>query len=188
MNNADALITTCYGPVSQGFIDRAAKIRLLILDVDGVLSDGLIYMGNNGEELKAFNVRDGYGIRCALTSEIEVAIITGRNAKLVEDRCKTLGITHLYLGQSDKLLAFHELLNKLAVSADEVAYIGDDLIDWPVMAEVGLSIAVADAHPLLLPRADYVTRINGGRGAVREVCDLLLLAQGKLDEAKGQSI
>ncbi|STW04333.1 3-deoxy-D-manno-octulosonate 8-phosphate phosphatase [Klebsiella grimontii] len=152
------------------------------------LSDGLIYMGNNGEELKAFNVRDGYGIRCALTSEIEVAIITGRNAKLVEDRCQTLGITHLYQGQSDKLLAFHELLNKLAVSADEVAYIGDDLIDWPVMAEVGLSIAVADAHPLLLPRADYVTRINGGRGAVREVCDLLLLAQGKLDEAKGQSI
>ena len=152
------------------------------------MSDGLIYMGNNGEELKAFNVRDGYGIRCALTSDIEVAIITGRNAKLVEDRCQTLGITHLYQGQSDKLLAFRELLNKLAVSADEVAYIGDDLIDWPVMAEVGLSIAVADAHPLLLPRADYVTRINGGRGAVREVCDLLLLAQGKLDEAKGQSI
>ena len=83
MNNADALIATCYGPVSQDFLDRAAKIRLLILDVDGVLSDGLIYMGNNGEELKAFNVRDGYGIRCALTSDIEVAIITGRNAKLV---------------------------------------------------------------------------------------------------------
>ncbi|MGE5988053.1 3-deoxy-manno-octulosonate-8-phosphatase KdsC [Klebsiella michiganensis] len=188
MNNADALIATCYVPVSQDFLDRAAKIRLLILDVDGVLSDGLIYMGNNGEELKAFNVRDGYGIRCALTSDIEVAIITGRNAKLVEDRCQTLGIKHLYQGQSDKLLAFRELLNKLAVSADEVAYIGDDLIDWPVMVEVGLSIAVADAHPLLLPRADYVTRINGGRGAVREVCDLLLLAQGKLDEAKGQSI
>lgn len=92
MNNADALIATCYGPVSQDFLDRAAKIRLLILDVDGVLSDGLIYMGNNGEELKAFNVRDGYGIRCALTSDIEVAIITGRNAKLVEDRCQTLGI------------------------------------------------------------------------------------------------
>jgi len=186
MNNADAQVDTCYGPVSQDFIDRAAKIRLLILDVDGVLSDGLIYMGNNGEELKAFNVRDGYGIRCALTSGIEVAIITGRKAKLVEDRCQTLGITHLYQGQSDKLLAFRELLSKLAVRPDEVAYIGDDLIDWPVMAEVGLSVAVAD--PLLLPRANYVTRINGGRGAVREVCDLLLLAQGKLDEAKGQSI
>ena len=188
MSNAGASLATCYGPLSTQMMAKEKNIRLLILDVDGVLSDGLIYMGNNGEELKAFNVRDGYGIRCALTSEIEVAIITGRNAKLVEDRCQTLGITHLYQGQSDKLLAFRELLNKLAVSADEVAYIGDDLIDWPVMAEVGLSIAVADAHPLLLPRADYVTRINGGRGAVREVCDLLLLAQGKLDEAKGQSI
>ena len=145
-------------------------------------------MGNHGEELKAFNVRDGYGIRCALTSGIEVAIITGRKAKLVEDRCQTLGITHLYQGQSDKLLAFRDLTDKLGVRPEEVAYIGDDLIDWPVMAEVGLSVAVADAHPLLLPRADYITRINGGRGAVREVCDLLLLAQGKLDEAKGQSI
>ena len=147
MNNADALQETCYGPVSPEFIDRAAKIRLLILDVDGVLSDGLIYMGNSGEELKAFNVRDGYGIRCALTSGIEVAIITGRKAKLVEDRCQTLGITHLYQGQSDKLLAFRELLSKLAVRPDEVAYIGDDLIDWPVMAEVGLSVAVAGADP-----------------------------------------
>ncbi|MFP2421743.1 3-deoxy-manno-octulosonate-8-phosphatase KdsC [Pseudescherichia vulneris] len=188
MSNAGASVTTCYGPVSSQVMEKAAKIRLLILDVDGVLSDGLIYMGNNGEELKAFNVRDGYGIRCALTSGIEVAIITGRKAKLVEDRCKTLGITHLWQGQSDKLIAWRELQTKLGVKPDEVAYVGDDLIDWPVMAEVGLSVAVADAHPLLPPRADYVTRINGGRGAVREVCDLLLLAQGKLDEAKGQSI
>ena len=96
---------------------KAENIRLLILDVDGVLSDGLIYMGNNGEELKAFNVRDGYGIRCALTSDIEVAIITGRKAKLVEDRCATLGITHLYQGQSNKLIAFSELLEKLEAKA-----------------------------------------------------------------------
>lgn len=188
MSNAGASVTTCYGPVSSRVMEKAEKIRLLILDVDGVLSDGLIYMGNNGEELKAFNVRDGYGIRCALTSGIEVAIITGRKAKLVEDRCKTLGITHLWQGQSDKLIAWRELQTKLGVKPEEVAYVGDDLIDWPVMAEVGLSIAVADAHPLLPTRADYVTRIAGGRGAVREVCDLLLLAQGKLDEAKGQSI
>lgn len=188
MSNTGASLATCYGPVSAQVIARAEKIRLLILDVDGVLSDGLIYMGNNGEELKAFNVRDGYGIRCALTSGIDVAIITGRKAKLVEDRCETLGITHLYQGQSDKLLAYRELLSKLALTPEQVAYVGDDLIDWPVMAEIGLSVAVADAHPLLLSRVDYITRINGGRGAVREVCDLLLLAQGKLDEAKGQSI
>ena len=188
MSNVGASLSTCYGPVSTQVMAKAEKIRLLILDVDGVLSDGLIYMGNNGEELKAFNVRDGYGIRCALTSNIEVAIITGRKAKLVEDRCDTLGITHLYQGQSDKLLAYRELLTKLALKPEQVAYVGDDLIDWPVMAEIGLSVAVADAHPVLIPRADYVTHIAGGRGAVREVCDLLLLAQGKFDEAKGQSI
>ncbi len=188
MNHQQTTQDTCYGPVDTLVIRKAKQVKLLILDVDGVMSDGLIFMGNNGEELKAFNVRDGYGIRCALTSDIEVAIITGRKAKLLEDRCATLGITHLYQGQSDKLIAFSELMNKLALSANQIAYVGDDLIDWPVMAQVGLSVAVADAHPLLLPKADYVTRISGGRGAVREVCDLLLMAQGKLDEAKGQSI
>lgn len=181
-------IDTCYGPIAQTVMEKAAKIRLLICDVDGVMSDGLIYQGNSGEELKAFNVRDGYGIRCLLTSGVEVAIITGRKAKLLEDRANTLGITHLYQGQSDKLLAYRELLDKLALRPGEVAYIGDDLIDWPVMAEVGLSAAVADAHPLLLPKADYVTQIAGGRGAVRELCDLILLAQNKLDEAKGLSV
>lgn len=182
------LIATCYGPVDQRILQCARDIRLLVCDVDGVLSDGLVYQGNQGEELKAFNVRDGYGIRCLLTSGIEVAIITGRSAKLVEDRARALGITHLYQGRSDKLLAFEDLLVKLSLTADQVAYIGDDLIDWPVMARVGLSVAVADAHPLLLPKADYVTHIAGGRGAVREICDLILLAQGKLDDAKGQSV
>lgn len=103
MSKAGTSLETCYGPVSADVMAKAENIRLLILDVDGVLSDGLIYMGNNGEELKAFNVRDGYGIRCALTSDIEVAIITGRKAKLVEDRCATLGITHLYQGSRTNL-------------------------------------------------------------------------------------
>ncbi|AJI95729.1 3-deoxy-D-manno-octulosonate 8-phosphate phosphatase [Yersinia ruckeri] len=187
MSNTE-YVATCYGPVTTNVIERAAKIRLLICDVDGVMSDGLIFMGNNGEELKSFNVRDGYGIRCLITSGIEVAIITGRSAKLLEDRAKTLGITHLYQGQSDKLLAYRELLSSLSCQPEEVAYIGDDLIDWPVMAQVGLSVAVADAHPILLPKAHYVTRIHGGRGAVRELCDLILLAQDKLDGAKGLSI
>ncbi|MFS2221314.1 3-deoxy-manno-octulosonate-8-phosphatase KdsC [Pantoea sp. B65] len=188
MSQTEAVVDTCYGAVSHEVMARAKQIRLLICDVDGVMSDGVIYMGNNGEELKAFNVRDGYGIRCLLTSSVEVAIITGRKAKLMEDRCKTLGITHLYQGQSDKLLAFSELLDKLSLNPEQVAYIGDDLIDWPVMARVGLSVAVADAHPILLPRADYVTRIAGGRGAVREICDLILIAQDKFDDAKGQSV
>lgn len=188
MSAESTMIDTCYGPVSADVMARAAQIRLLICDVDGVMSDGVIYMGNSGEELKAFNVRDGYGIRCLLTSDVEVAIITGRKAKLLEDRCQTLGITHLYQGQSDKLLAWRELLDKLSLSADQVAYIGDDLIDWPVMAQAGLSVAVADAHPVLLPRAHYVTRIAGGRGAVRELCDLILMAQNKFEDAKGQSV
>ena len=156
MSKAGASLATCYGPV------RA--------DVDGVLSDGLIYMGNNGEELKAFNVRDGYGIRCALTSDIEVAIITGRKAKLVEDRCATLGITHLYQGQSNKLIAFSDLLEKLAIAPENVAYVGDDLIDWPVMEKVrdagikvcsggivGLGETVKDRAGLLLQLANLPT-------------------------------
>lgn len=179
------IVKTCYGPVAQYVLKLARDIRLLICDVDGVMSDGLIYIGNHGEELKAFNVRDGYGIRCMLTSSIEVAIITGRSGKILENHCATLGITHLYQKQSDKTLAFKILLSKLKLTAEKVAYVGDDLIDAMVMEQVGLSVAVADAHPLLRQRADYVTRIAGGRGAVREVCDLLLLAQGKLKDAKG---
>ncbi|KYP97568.1 3-deoxy-D-manno-octulosonate 8-phosphate phosphatase [Sodalis-like endosymbiont of Proechinophthirus fluctus] len=181
-------VETCYGPVAQKVLQRARDIRLLICDVDGVMSDGLIYMGNDGEELKAFNARDGYGIRCLLASGIEVAIISGYSARLLEDRFATLGITHLYQGQSDKTLSFKALLSKLTLTAEQVAYVGDDLIDAPVMDQVGLSVAVADAHPLLRPMADYVTRITGGHGAVREVCDLLLLAQGRLEDAKGQSV
>ncbi|CRL62109.1 3-deoxy-manno-octulosonate-8-phosphatase KdsC [Proteus penneri] len=184
----NTMIETCYGAVSQQIIKKAEKIQLLICDVDGVMSDGLIYMGNNGEELKAFNVRDGYGIRCLLTSGIEVAVITGRQSKLLEDRAKTLGITYLYQGQHNKLLAYQQLLDTLNLKPEQTAYIGDDLIDLPVMEKVGLSVAVADAHPLLTPRANYVTRIAGGRGAVRELCDLILLAQGRLEDAKGLSI
>ncbi|MBK5071488.1 3-deoxy-manno-octulosonate-8-phosphatase KdsC [Budviciaceae bacterium CWB-B4] len=182
------MINTCYGAVSKEVFQRAAQIRLLICDVDGVMSDGLIYMGNQGEELKAFNVRDGYGIRCLITSGIDVAIITGRSAKLVENRAKTLGITHLYQGQSDKLVAFEKILKDVSLKPEQVAYIGDDLIDWPVMQKVGLAVAVADAHPLLLPKAHYVTQIAGGRGAVRELCDLILQAQDKLEGAQGLSI
>ncbi|XOD70185.1 MAG: 3-deoxy-manno-octulosonate-8-phosphatase KdsC [Sodalis sp. (in: enterobacteria)] len=177
-------IETCYGQVEYQVLEKARGIHLLICDVDGVMSDGIIYMGNDGEEFKAFHVRDGYGIRCLLTSGIEVAIITGRDARMLEHRCATLGITHLYQGQSDKVFVFRTLLKKLALTAQQIAYVGDDLIDAPVMEQVGLSVAVADAHPLLRFKADYVTHISGGRGAVREVCDLLLLAQGKLEHAK----
>lgn len=181
-------MNSCYGKIADDVIQRAKQIKLVICDVDGVLSDGLIYMGNQGEELKAFNVRDGYGIRCLITSDIDVAIITGRDSKIVADRAKTLGITHLYQGQSNKLIAFKNLLHITGLQPEQIAYIGDDLIDWPVMEKVGLSVAVADAHPLLLPKSNYVTHLSGGKGAVRELCDIILLAQDKLDYAKGLSI
>lgn len=179
MNTSEQQFASCYQAVTPQLWALAKQIRLLILDVDGVLSDGLIYMGNQGEELKAFHVRDGYGIRCVLNGGIEVALITGRQSQLVADRCATLGIRYLYQGQTDKQQALAALQQKLACPLVQMAYLGDDLIDLPVMCQTGLSIAVADAHPLLLPHAHYRTRQKGGHGAVREVCDLLLLAQDK---------
>ncbi|AEI74843.1 3-deoxy-D-manno-octulosonate 8-phosphate phosphatase KdsC [Candidatus Moranella endobia PCVAL] len=179
-------VETYYGLVAHHVLKCASDIRLLICDVDGVMSDGLIYLGNNREVIKSFNVRDGYGIRCLLNSGIEFAIITScSSTRLLEDHCVKLGIHHLYQGQSDKTVAFKTLLSKLTLTAEQIAYVGDDLIDAPVMEQVGLSVAVADAHPLLQLSADYVTRIAGGRGAVREVCDLLLFAQGKQKNANG---
>lgn len=186
--NVESHFDSCYGPIANDIMQRAANIKLLICDVDGVMSDGNVYQGNSGEELKAFNVRDGYGIRCLLTSDIDVAIITGRKAKLLEDRCATLGIQYLYQGQSNKVIAYQQLLDDLQRHPSEVAYIGDDLIDWPVMKLVGLSVAVADAHPLIQQRAHYTTGIAGGRGAVRELCDIILMAQNKFEQAEGLSI
>ncbi|PPI87919.1 3-deoxy-manno-octulosonate-8-phosphatase KdsC [Candidatus Pantoea edessiphila] len=172
-------IETCYGPIDINTMNRASKVKLLICDVDGVMSDGKIYLGNKGEELKAFNVRDGYGICCLLTAGLEVAVITGRNCKLVKERCKTLGISHVYHGQSDKMIAYRDLLDKLSLLSYQVSYIGDDVIDLPVMIDVGLSVAVPDAHPLLLSYAHYITKNTGGLGAVRELCDLILISQKK---------
>lgn len=186
--NSELTIDTCYGPVSRTVFNKAGQIKLVISDVDGVMSDGLIYMGNQGEELKAFNVRDGYGIRCLITNGIEVAIITGRDSKIVDNRARTLGIQHVYQGQSNKIQAYDDLLKKLNLATEQVAYIGDDLIDWPVMELIGLSVAVADAHPLLQQRADYLTRSGGGKGAVRELCDIILMAQNKFESAQGLSI
>ncbi|VFP80743.1 3-deoxy-manno-octulosonate-8-phosphatase KdsC [Candidatus Erwinia haradaeae] len=180
MKNRNAFISTCYGPVSQELMQKAEQVKLLICDVDGVMSNGIIYQGNNGEEFKGFHVRDGYGIHCLLTSKIEVAVITGRQSKLLKDRCATLGIKYLYEDQFDKIQPFYLILEKLKLNAHQVAYIGDDLTDWPVMAKVGLSITVSDAHPILLSKADYITRTAGGRGAVREICDLILISKGKM--------
>lgn len=181
-------IETLYGPVSSDVLTRARQIRLLVCDVDGVLSDGRIYMGNQGEELKAFHTKDGFGLKALRDIGIEVGIITGRNSKIVSDRMAALGIQHLYQGQGAKLPAFQDLLDILGLEASQAAYIGDDVIDIPVMQACCLGVAVADAHPLALKAARYTTRLRGGEGAVREVCDLLLQANKALEQAQGASI
>ena len=179
---------TLYQDVKPKVLDIAKSIELLIFDVDGVFSDGLIYMGNNGEELKTFHTRDGYGIKSLMSAGIEVAIITGRTSKIVENRMKSLGINIIYQGQDDKLQAYNEICKSLAISPSNTGYVGDDLIDWPVMEKVALKVCVADGHPLLVKKANYITVMKGGHGAVREVCDLVLEARGELELHKGLSI
>ncbi len=182
------LVSTLYGEVEQDILDIAKEIKLLICDVDGVFSDGLIYMGNNGEELKTFHTRDGYGVKSLMNAGIEIAIITGRKSQIVENRMTALGISLIYQGQDDKVKAYQDICEKLSIAPEQTGYIGDDLIDWPVMEKVGLKVCVADGHPLLVQRANYVTTIKGGHGAVREVCDLILQARNELDVHKGLSI
>jgi len=182
------MVETLYQPVEQSILDVAKHIKLLICDVDGVFSDGLIYMGNQGEELKTFHTRDGYGIKALMNAGIKVAIITGRRSQIVENRMKALGISLIYQGQDDKVKAYQDICDKLNIASEHTGYIGDDLIDWPVMEQVALKVCVADGHPLLARRANYVTSIRGGHGAVREVCDLILQARNELDVHKGLSI
>lgn len=181
-------IATLYGEVDKTILDIAKDIQLLICDVDGVFSDGLIYMGNNGEELKTFHTRDGYGVKALMSAGVKIAIITGRKSKIVENRMNALGISLIYQGQDDKLKAYADIIKQLDIAPEHIGYIGDDMIDWPVMEQVALKVCVADGHPLLASKANYVTHIPGGRGAVREISDLILQARGELELHKGLSI
>ncbi len=155
----------------------AARIRLLVLDVDGVLTDGRLWFGPDGELLKAFHVRDGVGIKAVLAAGIEVAIISGRRSAAVERRAAELGLRHVRQGCGDKAAALRALSAELGVATEVAACVGDDTPDLPMMALVALPIAVADAHPEVRAAARLVTRAAGGAGAVREVCDLLIGAQ-----------
>ncbi|EKE71485.1 3-deoxy-manno-octulosonate-8-phosphatase KdsC [Gallaecimonas xiamenensis] len=177
-----------YGPVTPAIWERFQQVKLLVCDVDGVFSDGRIYLGNNGEELKAFHTRDGFGVKALRAAGIEVAVITGRNSRIVSDRFNALGVPYIYQGQHDKRGAFAELLAKLDLAPAQVAYIGDDIPDLDLIESVGLGLAVADAHPLVAKAAHYVTGIKGGQGAVREVCDLLLQSQGHSLRPAGASL
>ena len=161
-------------------MSRAAQIQLVIFDVDGVLTDGRLYLGNDGAEYKAFHIRDGHGIRMLIDAGIEVAIISGRRAASVEQRIRDLGIRHAYLGVADKQGALNSVLAATGFTADQAAFVGDDLIDLPVMTRVGLAIAVQDADPFVKQHSHWQTLSGGGRGAAREVCELLLEAHGLL--------
>jgi 3-deoxy-D-manno-octulosonate 8-phosphate phosphatase (KDO 8-P phosphatase) len=161
--------------------DRAARIKLAIFDVDGVLTDGKLIYAEDGHELKAFHVHDGLGLKRLLANHVEVAVITARLSMIVTERMADLGVAHVYQGQDDKLACFEQLLNALKLDAEETAYVGDDLPDLAVMHRVGFSIAVANAHPWVRERAHWRTRLAGGAGAAREVADLILAAQGKAE-------
>jgi len=163
--------------------ERAKGIRLLILDVDGVLTDGSLYFGPGGEALKVFHVRDGQGIKMAQRAGIEVAFLSGRRSDAAYHRARELGITRFHEGLRDKVVVLEEIMAAMQIGPAEVAAVGDDLVDLPHMRRVGLAVAVADAGPEVKAAAHWVTTLPGGKGAVREVCDLLLKAQGKWEEA-----
>lgn len=179
---------TLYGEVALDILQRAQKIKLLVCDVDGVFSDGRIYLGNDGEELKAFHTKDGFGIKALGNSGVDVAIITGRQSTIVANRMSALNVKYIVQGQEDKLPALMALATQLNLAPDEIAYIGDDIPDLACILHVGLGIAVSDAHPAVLAKANYTSFIRGGFGAVREVCDLIMLSQDTLNSATGASI
>ncbi len=148
----------------------------MILDVDGVLTDGRLYYGAHGEPLQSFNIKDGHGLKALARAGVGIAILSGRRSRAVARRCRELGIRHVIQASNDKLRDFRALAAKLGVSAAHCAYVGDDVPDVPLLQAVGLAFAVADAHPSARAAAHHVTRLGGGCGAVREVCDRLLAA------------
>jgi 3-deoxy-D-manno-octulosonate 8-phosphate phosphatase (KDO 8-P phosphatase) len=158
---------------------RAANIGMLVLDVDGVLTDGKLYFDHLGNELKAFNTRDGMGMKTLQKCGIEVAVITGRKSEAVTQRMAQLDIQHVYQGREDKLNAFLHLLEITGLDAQQVCFVGDDWIDLPILLRAGLAISVADAEDRVKEKAHWITKRNGGDGAVREICNLILAAQGK---------
>jgi 3-deoxy-D-manno-octulosonate 8-phosphate phosphatase (KDO 8-P phosphatase) len=168
--------------VSAEVLQKARKIRLLALDVDGVMTDGRLYFDQSGQETKAFSTRDGMGIKALQRCGIAVALITGRQSAMVGQRARELGIELVFQGADNKLEALLALQQRTGLSVQQIAYVGDDWVDLPVLSRVGFSASVADADPLVRQSVDWVSTEAGGMGAVRAVCNLLLAAQDQLDE------
>lgn len=172
----------------EAAVRAAQSLRLVILDVDGVLTDGSLYLDQAGVETKGFYVRDGHGLKLLKRFGLELAIITARHSPAVAYRAHELGIQHVYQGYQDKCLAYTELKIERGLEDEVIAYMGDDLVDLPILARAGLPAAPADAHPEVLSRARFVSRLPGGRGAVRELCDFILQAQGKWQEVMAEHL
>jgi len=164
----------------QALLPKAKRIQLLLLDVDGVLTDGTIVYTEDGGESKGFNTRDGFGLRMLQDSGVDVGLITARTSEAVRRRAGDLGFAHVYQGRKDKNNVYEEILQATGLRPLHTAYMGDDWLDLPLLGRVGLSAAPADGAPEVRQRVDYVCRLNGGRGAVREICDLILEARGAL--------
>ncbi|MFC3121314.1 3-deoxy-manno-octulosonate-8-phosphatase KdsC [Agaribacter flavus] len=184
MNTVDTL----YGKVPSHILTACKDLKLLVLDVDGVLSDGYVFMGNSGEELKAFNTKDGYGIKAVISEGVKVAVITGRQSNIVEQRMRSLNVNYIVQGQENKSQAIRAIMTELNCTKSSVASIGDDMPDIGLFDNSGIKVAVNDAHPYILGQADFVTSLAGGRGAVREFCDLILMARGALYKQHSASV
>jgi 3-deoxy-D-manno-octulosonate 8-phosphate phosphatase (KDO 8-P phosphatase) len=171
--------------LDEKLIEKMKTIRLLVLDVDGVMTDGKIIMNDMGREIKNFDVKDGHGIKILMRCGIDVILLTGRRSAVVEHRAKDIGIEEVYQGIYNKLEKFEEILQNKSFNYENIAFVGDDIVDIPLLKRVGFSVAVADATEDVKKCVDYITKKAGGDGAVREVCELILQAQGKwIDVAK----
>ncbi|MDZ4731942.1 MAG: 3-deoxy-manno-octulosonate-8-phosphatase KdsC [Xanthomonadales bacterium] len=168
--------------VPTAVVEKAQQVRLLALDVDGVMTDGRLYFDQAGQEMKAFSTRDGMGIKALQRCGIQVALITGRQSPMVSQRARELGIELVFQGSNNKAQALQALLAATGLGAEQVCYAGDDWIDLPVLSLVGFSVTVADADPLIRQNVDWVTTEAGGMGAVRALCNLILAAQGQIDQ------
>lgn len=158
--------------------DRARAVRMIVFDIDGVLTDGSLFYGDDGQEYKAFNSRDGHGIKMLRATGVEAGIITGRTSQVVLHRARNLGVSRIFQGAHDKLEAFEALLKNQALAPEHIAYMGDDIVDLPVLRRCGLAITVPDAPAEVKARCHLVTQAGAGRGAAREACEMIMRAQG----------
>lgn len=182
------MVATLYTELDRDFFDRLAHIKLLVCDVDGVFSDGRIYLGNDGEELKAFHTRDGYGVKALVSHGVTVAVITGRRSTIVENRMKALNVAHIIQGEENKADALASLMTSLSLNQEQVAAVGDDMPDTGMFNHAAIKIAVADAHPHVAKQANWITTLPGGFGAVREISDTILQAKGVTNGIFGASV